>query len=47
MKKLLVTQGDAFDETEVEAMMEAAVEPGSNGKIYYEDFAAILASDGR
>jgi hypothetical protein len=28
-------------------MMEAAVEPGSNGKIYYEDFAAILASDGR
>jgi Ca2+-binding EF-hand superfamily protein len=47
MKKLLATQGDAFDETEVEAMMEAAVEPGSNGKIYYEDFAAILASDGR
>ena len=41
------TQGDAFDDAEVEAMMEAAVEPGSNGRIYYEDFAAILASDGR
>jgi Ca2+-binding EF-hand superfamily protein len=47
LKKLLATQGDAFDDAEVEAMMEAAVEPGSNGKIYYEDFAAILASDGR
>ena len=47
LKKLLTTRGDAFNEKEVDAMMEAAVEPGSNGKIYYEDFAAILASDGR
>lgn len=47
LKKLLTTRGDAFDDAEVEAMMEAALEPGSNEKIYYDDFAAILASDGR
>ena len=53
LKNLLATQGNVFDETEVEAFLEAAVEPTGDdtekeiGKIYYEEFANLLANDGR
>lgn len=45
LKKLLMSQGDAFDASEADEMIDEAAEKGSN-RIYYEDFAALLARDG-
>lgn len=54
LRNLLSTQGDLFDETEVSAFLDAAGEKtggggdtAGGGRVYYEDFAAILANDGR
>lgn len=44
-KNLLMTRGDAFRSEEADAMLAAAMDDES-GRIYYEDFAELLANDG-
>mmetsp|Transcript_30648 Transcript_30648/g.97869 ORF Transcript_30648/g.97869 Transcript_30648/m.97869 type:complete len:123 (+) Transcript_30648:477-845(+) len=46
LKNLLMTQGDAFRPEEATEMLSAAVDENT-GYIYYEDFAGLLANDGR
>jgi Ca2+-binding EF-hand superfamily protein len=46
LKNMLMTRGDAFRPKEAQEML-AAVEEEASGHIYYEDFAALLANDGR
>lgn len=46
LKNILMTRGDSFRPKEAQEMLAAAVEE-SSGRIYYEDFAALLANDGR
>eukprot|EP00793_Prasinoderma_coloniale_P002737 PRCOL_00002219-RA len=46
LKNLLQTRGDAFRDDEADAMVAAAMDAES-GRIYYEDFAELLANDGR
>jgi len=42
----LLTRGDSFRPKEAQEMLAAAVEE-SSGRVYYEDFAKLLAEDGR
>lgn len=46
LKNMLMARGDSFRPKEAQEMLAAAVEE-SSGRIYYEDFAALLANDGR
>ena len=41
-KTIMTARGDAFRQEEAEVMLSACVE---NGRIYYEDFARMLAED--
>lgn len=45
MKNALMRGGDALSDDELFKMFGVAAD--ENGKIYYEDFAAKLANDGR
>ena len=46
LKNLLMTRGDSFRPKEAQEMLAVAVDEGT-GHIYYEDFAKLLAEDGR
>ena len=46
LKDVLTSRGDAFREEEVKELMSAAVD-SKTGNIFYEDFAEVLAADGR
>lgn len=47
LKNLLMTRGDSFRPKEAQEMLVAAAVDEATGHIYYEDFAALLANDGR
>jgi len=46
LKDVLTSRGDAFREEEVKELMSAAID-SKTGNIFYEDFAEVLAADGR
>mmetsp|Transcript_10639 Transcript_10639/g.12415 ORF Transcript_10639/g.12415 Transcript_10639/m.12415 type:complete len:168 (+) Transcript_10639:295-798(+) len=46
LKNLLMTRGDAFRPEEVTELLGVALDEQS-GNIYYEDYAELLANDGR
>ena len=46
MKNLMLSRGDQFTADEVNHLLSVAVDEDT-GKIYYEDYAMLLATDGR
>eukprot|EP00873_Tetraselmis_striata_P006582 jgi/Tetstr1/426846/TSEL_017060.t1 len=46
LKNLMLTKGEVFSSDEVNHMLSAAVDEDT-GRIYYEDYAMLLATDGR
>jgi hypothetical protein len=45
LKGLMMARGEGFTSDEASAMLAAAMD--DSGRVYYEDFAATLANDGR
>lgn len=46
LKNLMLTRGEPYSSEEVNHMLSVAVDEDT-GKIYYEDYAMLLATDGR